>query len=183
MSNWVGRRANAEELPFADGDFDLVLFCLGVMFAPHHRRAADELVRVCRPGGTIGRLNWTAEGFHPPMFITTKPYPPTPRRVWSHDGCGQRGSRARVTWRAGERSRDGAAYVDRGCVSNRASFPRFLSRLRTHDHCLPRHRCIARSRRRTRFGTGGTGRTVPAGRIAGNEVGVSADHGPQALVI
>jgi len=49
---WV--EADAERLPFADGSFDVVMSAIGVMFAPHHQGAADELVRVCRPGGTIG---------------------------------------------------------------------------------------------------------------------------------
>ena len=70
--------ADAEALPFADGEFDTVLSCLGVMFAPHHQPAADELVRVCRPGGTIGLLNWTPEGFIGQMFATMKPYAPPP---------------------------------------------------------------------------------------------------------
>jgi ubiquinone/menaquinone biosynthesis C-methylase UbiE len=47
------RTADAEALPFGDWEFDAVLSCVGVMFAPHHRAAADELVRVVRPGGTI----------------------------------------------------------------------------------------------------------------------------------
>jgi hypothetical protein len=48
------------------------------MFAPHHRTSADELIRVCRPGGTIGLLNWTPEGFIGQMFATMKPYAPPP---------------------------------------------------------------------------------------------------------
>jgi ubiquinone/menaquinone biosynthesis C-methylase UbiE len=55
--------ADAEALPYADGSFDVVLSCLGVMFAPHHQAGADELVRVCRSGGTIGVLSWTPGGF------------------------------------------------------------------------------------------------------------------------
>src|SRR5690349_6331478 len=46
--------ADAERLPFDDESFDVVMSSIGVMFAPHHGAAADELVRVCRPGGTIG---------------------------------------------------------------------------------------------------------------------------------
>jgi ubiquinone/menaquinone biosynthesis C-methylase UbiE len=74
------RQADAEALPFADGEFDTVLSCVGVMFAPHHQASADELVRVCRPGGTIGVLSWTPEGFIGQMFATMKPYaaPPPP---------------------------------------------------------------------------------------------------------
>ncbi|MFF9915378.1 class I SAM-dependent methyltransferase [Streptomyces sp. NPDC013457] len=72
------READAEALPFADGEFDTVMSCVGVMFAPHHQEAADELVRVCRPGGTIGLINWTPEGFIGQMFATMRPYAPPP---------------------------------------------------------------------------------------------------------
>lgn len=72
------RQADAEALPFADGEFDTVMSCLGVMFAPNHQASADELVRVCRPGGTIGLLSWTPEGFVGQMFATMKPYAPPP---------------------------------------------------------------------------------------------------------
>lgn len=72
------RQADAEALPYADGEFDTVLSCVGVMFAPHHQAAAGELIRVCRPGGTIGLLNWTPEGFIGQMFATMKPYAPPP---------------------------------------------------------------------------------------------------------
>ena len=58
--------ADAEALPYGDSEFDAVLSCLGVMFAPHHQAAADELVRVCRPGGTIGLIAWTPAGIHRP---------------------------------------------------------------------------------------------------------------------
>ena len=70
--------ADAEALPFADGEFDVVLSCVGVMFAPHHQATADELTRVCRPGGTIGLLSWTPEGFLGQMLATMKPYAPSP---------------------------------------------------------------------------------------------------------
>src|SRR3712207_6547149 len=69
-------RADAEALPYDDASFDAVLSCIGVMFAPHHQQAADELVRVCRPGGTLGVLSWTPEGFIGQMFATMKPYAP-----------------------------------------------------------------------------------------------------------
>ena len=72
------READAEALPFGDGEFDVVLSCVGVMFAPHHQAAADELVRVCRPGGTIGLISWTPEGFIGQLFATMKPYAPPP---------------------------------------------------------------------------------------------------------
>ncbi len=72
------RQADAEALPLADGEFDTVLSCLGVMFTPHHQASAGELVRVCRPGGTIGLLSWTPEGFIGQMFATMKLYAPPP---------------------------------------------------------------------------------------------------------
>jgi SAM-dependent methyltransferase len=72
------QQADAEALPFADDEFDTVLSCVGVMFAPHHQVTADELVRVCRPGGIIGLINWTPEGFIGQLFATMKPYAPPP---------------------------------------------------------------------------------------------------------
>ncbi|AVV47180.1 class I SAM-dependent methyltransferase [Streptomyces sp. ID05-04B] len=72
------REGDAEALPFADSEFDAVVSCVGVMFAPHHQQAADELVRVCRPGGSIGLVNWTPEGFIGQMFAAMRPYAPPP---------------------------------------------------------------------------------------------------------
>ncbi|MET9730361.1 class I SAM-dependent methyltransferase [Streptomyces sp. NPDC006458] len=72
------QEADAEALPFADGEFDTVMSCVGVMFAPHHEQAANEMVRVCRPGGTIGLINWTPEGFIGQMFSAMRPYAPPP---------------------------------------------------------------------------------------------------------
>ncbi len=82
--------ADAEALPYADGSFDVVQSCIGVMFAPHHQQAADELVRVCRPNGTIGVLSWTPEGFIGQVFAVMKPYAPpppagaSPAPLWGH---------------------------------------------------------------------------------------------------
>ncbi len=70
--------ADAEALPFADDSYDIVMSSVGVMFAPHHQEAADELIRVCRPGGTIGLINWTPQGFIGNLFATMKPYAPPP---------------------------------------------------------------------------------------------------------
>lgn len=68
------READAEALPFDDASFDATVSCVGVMFAPHHRRAAGELLRVTRPGGSIGVLSWTPEGFIGQMFRVMKPF-------------------------------------------------------------------------------------------------------------
>lgn len=73
---WV--EADAEALPFADDSFDVVMSCVGAMFAPHHQATADELLRVVRPGGSIGLINWTPEGFIGALFATMKPYAPPP---------------------------------------------------------------------------------------------------------
>ena len=70
--------ADAERLPFEDGSYDTVMSAIGVMFAPHHQDAADELVRVCRPGGTIGLLSWTPEGMIGALIRTMKPFAPPP---------------------------------------------------------------------------------------------------------
>jgi SAM-dependent methyltransferase len=74
--DWV--EADAEHLPFADESFDVVMSSIGAMFAPHHQEVADELVRVCRPGGTIGLLSWTPEGMIGGLFRTMGPFAPPP---------------------------------------------------------------------------------------------------------
>jgi SAM-dependent methyltransferase len=75
---WV--EADAESLPFEERSFDVVMSSIGAMFAPHHQAVADELVRVCRPGGTIGLLSWTPEGMIGSLFRTMGPFalPPPP---------------------------------------------------------------------------------------------------------
>src|SRR4051812_48684964 len=73
---WV--EGDAERLPFDDGSFDVVTSSIGAMFAPHHRDVADELVRVCAPGGTIGLLSWTPDGMIGSLFRTMGPFAPPP---------------------------------------------------------------------------------------------------------
>jgi ubiquinone/menaquinone biosynthesis C-methylase UbiE len=73
---WV--EADAEHLPFEDASFDVVISAIGAMFAPHHQQTADELVRVCRPGGTIGLLSWTPEGVIGGLLRTIGPFAPAP---------------------------------------------------------------------------------------------------------
>jgi 2-polyprenyl-6-hydroxyphenyl methylase/3-demethylubiquinone-9 3-methyltransferase len=73
---WV--EADAEALPFPDDDFDAVISAVGVMFVPHHQATADELIRVCRPGGTLAMINWTPEGLVGELFRTMGPYAPPP---------------------------------------------------------------------------------------------------------
>jgi ubiquinone/menaquinone biosynthesis C-methylase UbiE len=73
---WV--EADAEALPFDDSEFDVVTSSLGAIFAPDHQAVADELVRVCRPGGRIGMINFTPEGLAGDFFATLGPYMPPP---------------------------------------------------------------------------------------------------------
>jgi len=73
---WV--EADAENLPFEDESFDVVMSAIGAMFAPRHQDVADELVRVCRRGGTIALLSWTPEGMIGAMFRTMGPFAPAP---------------------------------------------------------------------------------------------------------
>ena len=80
-ANWVERaqaeglparfeQADAESLPFQDGAFDVVVSLIGAMFAPHPDLVAQELLRVCAPGGTVAMANWTPQGFVGQMFKT-----------------------------------------------------------------------------------------------------------------
>jgi SAM-dependent methyltransferase len=70
--------ADAENLPFDDESFDVVMSSIGCMFAPHHQDVADELVRVCKPGGKIALLSWTPEGMIGALFRTMGPFAPPP---------------------------------------------------------------------------------------------------------
>jgi len=76
---WV--EGDAEALPFPDGSFDAVLSVVGVMFAPDQERAARELVRVCRPGGTIALISWSPDGFIGELFKLVGGYLPPPPGV------------------------------------------------------------------------------------------------------
>ena len=75
--------ADAEALPFDDASFDNVLSTFGVMFAPDQARAAQELQRVCKPGGTIGLTNWTPDGFIGQLLQTVSRFVPPPAGVAS----------------------------------------------------------------------------------------------------
>jgi len=73
------QEADAENLPFPAGSFDVVLSTFGVMFTPNQEQAASELLRVCRPGGKIGLANWTPEGFIGTLLRAIGKYvPPAP---------------------------------------------------------------------------------------------------------
>jgi ubiquinone/menaquinone biosynthesis C-methylase UbiE len=74
---WI--QGDAEALPFDDESFDIVTSCFGAMFAPNHQAVANEMVRVCRPGGTIGLMNFTPDGTGGEFFGLLAPYaPPAP---------------------------------------------------------------------------------------------------------
>jgi SAM-dependent methyltransferase len=74
---------DAEALPYADGQFDAVTTIFGSMFAPDHRQAAAELLRVTRPGGTIAVASWTPDGFIGQLLKTVGKHVPPPAGVTS----------------------------------------------------------------------------------------------------
>ncbi|MEL6110540.1 MAG: class I SAM-dependent methyltransferase [Planctomycetota bacterium] len=70
---------DAEAMPYEDGSFDVVTSMVGAMFAPRAEQVASEMLRVCRSGGRIRMVNWTAEGFVGQMFQTIGQFaPPSP---------------------------------------------------------------------------------------------------------
>jgi SAM-dependent methyltransferase len=75
------QEADAEQLPFADGSFDVVLSVFGVMFTANQELAAAELLRACRSGGKIGLANWTPDGFIGHLFRTIGKHVPPPAGV------------------------------------------------------------------------------------------------------
>jgi len=140
--------ADAEVLPYADGEFDAAISCVGVMFAPHHQQAADELVRVVRPGGRIALLSWTPSGFIGRMFATMKPYAPAPPPgaqpppLW--------GDEAHVRGLLGDRVSDVAAQVRALTVSlfaDGAAFRDFFKR--TYGPTIAVYRSLADDPERT----------------------------------
>lgn len=106
---------DAEELPYADASFDVVATIFGAMFAPQPERVAAELLRVCRPGGTVAMANWTKEGFVGSMFKTFARFlmpPDMPSPVlWGDEGVVR------------ERFRSGASRLELTRVSYRFDYP------------------------------------------------------------
>lgn len=84
------REGDAEALAFPDGAFDVVLSTFGVMFAPDQARAAEELLRVCRPGGRIGLASWTPDGFIGELLRTVGRHLPPPAGIASPTRWGTR---------------------------------------------------------------------------------------------
>jgi SAM-dependent methyltransferase len=72
------RVGDAEALDFADDSFDVVLSACGAMFAPDHQQTASELVRVCRPGGRVGMVNWCPDGYVGALFRAIAGHLPPP---------------------------------------------------------------------------------------------------------
>jgi ubiquinone/menaquinone biosynthesis C-methylase UbiE len=72
---------DAEALPFGNASFDAVISVFGSMFAPNHAQAAEELLRVCRPGGTIALASWTPDSFIGDLFRTQAAHVPPPAGV------------------------------------------------------------------------------------------------------
>jgi SAM-dependent methyltransferase len=116
--------ADAERLPYGDATFDHVLSAIGVMFSADHQRAADELVRVCRPGGRIALASWTPQGFVGGMLATVGRHvqPPAgalPPTRWGDEAAvaellgADVTHVASVTANATQRFADAAAFVDR----------------------------------------------------------------------
>jgi SAM-dependent methyltransferase len=89
------QEADAEALPFADASFDVVLSTCGAMFAPDQERTAAELLRVCRPGGRIGMVNWTPDSYVGELFRAIGRHLPPPP-----------GLRPPVLWGSQERLRE-----------------------------------------------------------------------------
>ena len=106
------QEADAENLPFADASFDVVLSTFGVMFTPDQEQGGEELLRVCRPGGKIGLANWTPESFIGRLFKTIGKYVPPAPGVKSPALWGTSRSR-RLVRRAGDVAAESRTFVFR----------------------------------------------------------------------
>ena len=99
--------ADAQALPFADGEFDVVLSCIGAVFAPDQAAAARELLRVCRPGGTVAMANWDPDRRDRAVLRPGRPL----RRAFARRrradaaGVGRSGARHRAAARCGRADR------------------------------------------------------------------------------
>jgi SAM-dependent methyltransferase len=114
--------ADAQDLPFEDDSFDVVLSAFGAMFAPDQQKVADELVRVCRPGGRIGMINWVPKSLIGDVFrVTGKHVPPPP------------GVRPAIAWGTEDRLRE--LFGDR--ISDlRITIRPYPFKYRSADHML-----------------------------------------------
>ncbi len=114
--------ADAEQLPFPDACFDVVLSSVGVMFAPNQEQAARELLRVCRSGGKIGLASWTPGGLFGHIARTIAAYVPPPAGV-----------KPAALWGTEERVRE---LFGEGVVSLGATKRNFMNRFRSVQHWM-----------------------------------------------
>jgi SAM-dependent methyltransferase len=115
------QEADAENLPFEDSEFDVVLSTFGVMFTPNQEKAASEMMRVCKPGGRIGLANWTPASFVGRIFRAIGKQLPPPEGVRPPS---QWGTRERLT------------ELFAGAAEIRAESRRFAFRYRSPEHML-----------------------------------------------
>ncbi len=113
--------ADAEQLPFENGSFDVIVSTFGVMFTPNQPQAASELLRVCRSGGRIGLANWTPDGFIGQVFKTLGKYLPPPS-----------GAKSPALW--GTRTRLDELFGNQATI--KAEPRMFNFRYRSPDHFL-----------------------------------------------
>ena len=113
------QEADAENLPFGDASFDVVLSTFGVMFTPNQQKAASELVRVCRPGGKIGLANWTPDSFVGQVFKAIGKYIPSAP-----------GMKSPMLW--GDRAHLDTLFGGAGTIA--AEQREFVFRYRSPDH-------------------------------------------------
>ncbi|NDP39642.1 MAG: methyltransferase domain-containing protein [Rhodoferax sp.] len=116
------KEADAENIPFADASFDVVLSTFGVMFTPNQEKAASELTRLCRPGGKIGLANWTPSSFVGELFKTIGRYIPPPA-----------GLKPPSLWGTDERLRE---LFGRRAATIETTRKDFMFRYRTPQHWL-----------------------------------------------
>jgi SAM-dependent methyltransferase len=114
--------ADAEQLPFENGSFGVIVSTFGVMFTPNQPQAASELLRVCRSGGKIGLANWTPDGFIGQIFKTLGKYLPPPA-----------GAKSPALW--GTSARLDELFGDQA-TSIKAESRMFNFRYRSPDHFL-----------------------------------------------
>lgn len=114
--------ADAQDLPFEDDSFDVVMSTFGSMFAPDQQTVADEAVRVCRPCGRIGLVTWTPASLMGDVLKVTERHVPPPS-----------GLRAAVEWGKEERIRE---LFGNRINSLRIATRQFTFRYRSSQHML-----------------------------------------------
>lgn len=116
----IFQEGDAENIPFPDESFDVVLSTFGSMFAPDQQRAASELLRVCRPGGKIGMTNWTPDSLVGDFF-----------RAVVRRGVLPPGLSPPMLWGTDERLRD---LFGSGVLSIDTARREFIHRYRSAEH-------------------------------------------------